>query len=55
MILGVLAHEIGHLSYRHTVIQLLIGGGNLFTQLLKDDNFKQKNIACHHITSQDQR
>ena len=30
MILGVLAHEIGHLSYGHTVIQLLIGGGNLF-------------------------
>lgn len=30
MILGVLAHEIGHLSYGHTVIQLLIGGGNIF-------------------------
>lgn len=27
MILGILAHEIGHLSYGHTVIQLLIGGG----------------------------
>lgn len=26
MILGILAHEIGHLSYGHTVIQLLIGG-----------------------------
>lgn len=30
MILGVLAHEIGHLAYGHTVIQLLIGGGNIF-------------------------
>lgn len=30
LILGVLAHEIGHLSYGHTVIQLLIGGGNIF-------------------------
>lgn len=30
LILGVLAHEIGHLSYGHTVIQLLIGGGNVF-------------------------
>lgn len=28
-ILGVLAHEVGHLAYGHTVIQLLIGGGNL--------------------------
>lgn len=44
MILGVLAHEIGHLSYRHTVIQLLIGGGNLFTQLLKDDNFTKRTL-----------
>ena len=30
MILGILAREIGHLSYGHTVIQLLIGGGNIF-------------------------
>lgn len=30
LILGVLAHEIGHLAYGHTVIQLLIGGGNVF-------------------------
>lgn len=30
LILGVLAHEIGHLAYGHTVIQLLIGGGNIF-------------------------
>lgn len=30
MILGVLAHEVGHLAYGHTVIQLLIGGGNIF-------------------------
>ena len=29
-ILGILAHEVGHLAYGHTVIQLLIGGGNLF-------------------------
>lgn len=29
-LLGILAHEIGHLSYGHTVIQLLIGGGNIF-------------------------
>lgn len=29
-ILGVLAHEVGHLAYGHTVIQLLIGGGNIF-------------------------
>jgi len=25
---GILAHELGHLAYHHTVIQLLIGGGN---------------------------
>ena len=30
LILGIFAHEIGHLSYGHTVIQLLIGGGNIF-------------------------
>lgn len=30
LILGILAHEIGHLSYGHTVIQLLIGGSNIF-------------------------
>lgn len=29
-IMGVLAHEMGHLAYGHTTIQLLIGGGNLF-------------------------
>ncbi len=29
-ILGVLAHEVGHLAYGHTVVQLLIGGGNIF-------------------------
>lgn len=29
-ILGVLAHEVGHLAYGHNVVQLLIGGGNLF-------------------------
>lgn len=26
---GVIAHEMGHLAMQHTVIQLLIGGGNL--------------------------
>ena len=30
MIEGVLAHEIGHLAIHHTVIQLMIGGGNFF-------------------------
>lgn len=30
LILGVLAHEVGHLAYGHTVVQLLIGGGNIF-------------------------
>lgn len=29
MILGVFAHEVGHLANRHTEIQLLIGGANL--------------------------
>lgn len=28
-IMAIFAHEIGHLAYQHTVIQLLIGGGNL--------------------------
>ncbi|MBQ8414836.1 MAG: M48 family metalloprotease [Clostridia bacterium] len=28
MIEGIIAHEIGHLACHHTVIQLLIGGGN---------------------------
>lgn len=28
--MSVIAHEIGHLAYGHTVIQLLIGGGNIF-------------------------
>lgn len=30
IILSVLAHEVGHLAYGHSVIQLLIGGGNVF-------------------------
>lgn len=30
LILGVLAHEVGHLAYGHTVVQLLVGGGNIF-------------------------
>jgi len=29
-IMAVFAHEIGHLAYQHSVIQLFIGGGNLF-------------------------
>lgn len=29
-IMAVFAHELGHLAYHHTSIQLLIGGGNLF-------------------------
>ena len=29
-IMAVLAHEVGHLAYQHSAIQLLIGGGNLF-------------------------
>ncbi|MCL2215464.1 MAG: M48 family metalloprotease [Defluviitaleaceae bacterium] len=30
IILGLLSHEIAHLAHRHTEIQLLIGGGNIF-------------------------
>lgn len=29
-IMAVFAHEVGHLAYHHSTIQLLIGGGNLF-------------------------
>lgn len=29
-IMAVFAHEVGHLAYQHSMIQLLIGGGNLF-------------------------
>ena len=29
-IMGLLAHEVGHLANKHTDIQLLIGGGNIF-------------------------
>ena len=29
-IMAVLAHEMGHIVYHHSVIQLLIGGGNIF-------------------------
>lgn len=29
-IMAVFAHELGHLAYHHSSIQLLIGGGNLF-------------------------
>lgn len=29
-IMAVFAHEVGHIAYQHSAIQLLIGGGNLF-------------------------
>lgn len=29
-IMAVFAHEMGHLAYKHSAIQLLIGGGNIF-------------------------
>lgn len=29
-IMAVFAHELGHLAYKHSSIQLLIGGGNIF-------------------------
>lgn len=29
-IMAVFAHELGHIAYQHSTIQLLIGGGNLF-------------------------
>lgn len=29
-IMAIFAHEVGHLAYGHSTIQLLIGGGNLF-------------------------
>lgn len=29
-IMAVFAHEVGHLAYEHSAIQLLIGGGNVF-------------------------
>lgn len=34
MIEGILAHELGHLAYHHTDIQLLIGGGNFIVTLI---------------------
>lgn len=30
LVIGALAHETAHLAYRHTTVQLLFGGGNLF-------------------------
>ncbi len=33
-IMGVLAHELGHLANRHSEIQLLIGGSNLFISVI---------------------
>ncbi|MDD3219570.1 MAG: M48 family metalloprotease [Lachnospiraceae bacterium] len=29
-VMGILAHEVGHLRYRHSVLQLLMGGSNIF-------------------------
>lgn len=29
-IMAIFAHEVGHLAYQHSAIQLIIGGGNLF-------------------------
>lgn len=29
-IMAIFAHEVGHLAYQHSALQLLIGGGNLF-------------------------
>jgi len=33
VIRGILAHEVAHLAYRHTEIQLLIGGGNFIVTI----------------------
>lgn len=29
-IMGVVAHELGHLAYRHTTVQMFLGSGNIF-------------------------
>lgn len=29
-VMAIIAHEVGHLAYGHTVVQLLIGGSNVF-------------------------
>lgn len=34
-IMAVFAHEVGHIAYQHSVIQLLIGGGNLFILMMR--------------------
>lgn len=34
LIAGVIAHEVGHLALQHTVVQILIGGGNLIISLI---------------------
>jgi len=31
---GIVAHEVGHLAKQHTVVQLLIGGGNLLVSAM---------------------
>lgn len=31
---GIIAHEVGHLALQHTVIQILIGGGNLIMTII---------------------
>lgn len=46
-ILGVLTHEVGHLAYGHSIIQLIIGGGNVFIWVAI---FLIK-IACWTITA----
>lgn len=34
LIAGVIAHEVGHLALQHTVVQILIGGGNLIISVI---------------------
>ena len=46
-ILGILAHEVGHLAYGHSIVQLIIGGGNVFIWVAI---FLIK-IACWTITA----
>ena len=48
MILGILAHEIGHLSYGHTVIQLLIGGGNIYIRVPPVNQNILLDFFCNH-------
>ena len=34
LIAGVIAHEMGHLALQHTIVQILIGGGNLIISII---------------------